>query len=49
MSAIARLWVKWILDDTKPHSIDMVPEHWREEVERLIDEEKAKNKEDSKG
>lgn len=47
MSAIARLWFKWINDPTKPHTIDMVPSFWKEEVQQLIDEEEAKNEEDS--
>lgn len=39
MSAIGRLWYKWVSDDSKPHTIDDVPEFWRDEVQQKLDEE----------
>lgn len=50
MSAIARLWFKWVNDETKPYTIDDVPVFWKEEVQVLIDEAttKKEGEEDSK-
>ena len=47
MSAIARLWFKWVSDVTKPHTIDDVPALWKEEVQALVDSEKKKEDEEN--
>ena len=49
MSAIARLWFKWVNDETKPYAIEDVPTPWKEEVQALVDaEEKKENEENHK-
>lgn len=45
MSAIARIWTRWILDETKPHAFEDVPELWRDQVKQLLDEEEVKRNE----
>ena len=48
MSAIARLWFKWVNDETKPYTIEDVPTPWKEEVQTLVDVEKKKEDEDNR-
>lgn len=45
MSAIGQLWFKWVSDDTKPYSIDDVPNFWRKEVEQLLAEKQEEAEE----
>ena len=45
MSAIARIWTRWILDETKPHSFEDVPPLWSDQVKELLNEEEKKNEE----
>lgn len=42
MSALARLFYKWVTDDTKSYSIEDVPHLWRGEVEELMGEDEKK-------
>lgn len=46
MSALARLFYKWVTDDTKSYSIEDVPHLWRGKVEELMAEDEKKASED---
>lgn len=46
MSAIGRLWFKWVSDPHKPTTIEDVPSYWRTEVEELVKQHEAKEEEE---
>ena len=46
MSAIGRLWFKWVSDNTKPYTIEDVPSFWRKEVEGLMQQKEAEEAEE---
>lgn len=39
MSNIVRLYVKWVQNPTKDFTIDDVPQKWRADVEKALEEQ----------
>lgn len=46
MSAIGRLWFKWVNNPHKPTKIEDVPSYWRTEVEELVKQHEAEEEEE---
>lgn len=47
MSAIGRLWFKWVDNPRKQTTIEDVPSYWRTEVEELVKQQEAEEEKES--